>query len=96
MGSIDALALAIKEFEGGVVIVSHDFRAYLMVLLPAFRPCSCFHFMTRPHFASRRRSLGGQGQNYPQPHKGGYHHNRLQEESHPTEQVSPQLPYVHI
>ena len=28
MGSIDALALAIKEFEGGVVIVSHDFRAY--------------------------------------------------------------------
>jgi len=27
MESIDALALAIKEFEGGVVIVSHDFRA---------------------------------------------------------------------
>ena len=26
MGSIDALANAIKEFEGGVVIVSHDFR----------------------------------------------------------------------
>lgn len=26
MGSIDALALAVKEFEGGVVIVSHDFR----------------------------------------------------------------------
>lgn len=26
MGSIDALARAIKEFEGGVVIVSHDFR----------------------------------------------------------------------
>lgn len=26
MGSIDALASAIKEFEGGVVIVSHDFR----------------------------------------------------------------------
>jgi ATP-binding cassette subfamily F protein 2 len=26
MESIDALALAIKEFEGGVVIVSHDFR----------------------------------------------------------------------
>lgn len=27
MGSIDALANAIKEFPGGVVIVSHDFRA---------------------------------------------------------------------
>ena len=28
MMSIDALARAIKEFEGGVVIVSHDFRTY--------------------------------------------------------------------
>jgi hypothetical protein len=28
MESIDALAIAIKEFEGGVVIVSHDFRAF--------------------------------------------------------------------
>ena len=26
MASIDALARAIKEYEGGVVIVSHDFR----------------------------------------------------------------------
>ena len=26
MASIDALAKAIKEYEGGVVIVSHDFR----------------------------------------------------------------------
>jgi ATPase subunit of ABC transporter with duplicated ATPase domains len=31
MESIDALALAIKEFEGGVVIVSHDFRKLLQV-----------------------------------------------------------------
>lgn len=28
MESIDALAKAIKEFEGGVVIVSHDFRGF--------------------------------------------------------------------
>lgn len=28
MDSIDALALAIKKFEGGVVIVSHDFREF--------------------------------------------------------------------
>jgi ATP-binding cassette subfamily F protein 2 len=28
MASIDSLAAAIKEFEGGVVIVSHDFREF--------------------------------------------------------------------
>jgi ATP-binding cassette subfamily F protein 2 len=28
MMSIDALARAIKEFEGGVVFVSHDFRTF--------------------------------------------------------------------
>ena len=28
MASIDALARAIKEYEGGVVIVSHDFRKF--------------------------------------------------------------------
>jgi len=33
MASIDALALAIKEFEGGVVIVSHDFRMSFLLLL---------------------------------------------------------------
>jgi translation initiation factor RLI1 len=32
MESIDALARAIKEFEGGVVIVSHDFRMSIISL----------------------------------------------------------------
>jgi len=35
MESIDALARAIKEFEGGVVIVSHDFRASVLLF--------CYH-----------------------------------------------------
>ena len=35
MASIDALAQAIKEYEGGVVIVSHDFRTYRRYQLPA-------------------------------------------------------------
>lgn len=30
MESIDALADAIKHFSGGVVIVSHDFRSFLL------------------------------------------------------------------
>ena len=42
MESIDALAKAIKEFEGGVVIVSHDFRTsspgasifFALIMLP--------------------------------------------------------------
>lgn len=74
MGSIDALALAIKEFEGGVVIVSHDFRTYHVVLSLVFRLAKPVHFVFRSHFASRGRSLGSQGQNCPQPHKGGYHY----------------------
>jgi ATP-binding cassette, subfamily F, member 2 len=51
MGSIDALARAIKEFEGGVIIVSHDFRKsrfiqyqYVLTFDPA---------IDRSHFASR-------------------------------------------
>jgi ATP-binding cassette subfamily F protein 2 len=33
MESIDSLAKAIKEFSGGVVIVSHDFRMSLSYLV---------------------------------------------------------------
>jgi ATP-binding cassette subfamily F protein 2 len=33
MESIDSLAKAIKEFSGGVVIVSHDFRMSLSYLI---------------------------------------------------------------
>lgn len=36
MTSIDALARAIKEFEGGVVIVSHDFRKFFLYLFWTF------------------------------------------------------------
>lgn len=45
MDSIDALAKAIKEFEGGVVIVSHDFRTlsfYLFFFLIFCPPVSIF------------------------------------------------------
>ena len=41
MESIDALARAIKAFEGGVVIVSHDFRQYYSLL-----PCTTW---CKPH-----------------------------------------------
>ena len=40
MESIDALARAIKEFEGGVVIVSHDFRMSIISLFLS----SSFHY----------------------------------------------------
>ena len=33
MESIDALAKAIKQFEGGVVIVSHDFRKSIHIAI---------------------------------------------------------------
>ena len=40
MNSIDALARAIKEYEGGVVIVSHDFR---MLRCPPYRSIAFNH-----------------------------------------------------
>jgi ATP-binding cassette subfamily F protein 2 len=42
MTSIDALATAIKEFEGGAVIVSHDFRTSSQ-LLPFYRIVNFYH-----------------------------------------------------
>ena len=58
MASIDALARAIKEYEGGVVIVSHDFRAYLRLLHIAPQDLI---FVIRSDLPGRRGALGGQG-----------------------------------
>jgi ATPase subunit of ABC transporter with duplicated ATPase domains len=59
MGSIDALARAIKEFEGGVVIVSHDFRQYWFLdSLVSYSTLDVF----RSNLAGRRRALGGEEQ----------------------------------
>ena len=74
MESIDALARAIKDYEGGVVIVSHDFREL---------PVSLFRrrllMFSRSHLAGRRRVVGGQGPEDPQLDEGGHLHRRLQE-----------------
>jgi len=59
MESIDALALAIKEFEGGVVIVSHDFRTsgpLRFVLAPL---TSYFSRVARSYQSSGGRAMGG-------------------------------------
>lgn len=56
MESIDSLAKAIKEFSGGVVIVSHDFR-----MPPFSNHMHTTRLINRTHFTSRRRSMGGQG-----------------------------------
>ena len=54
MESIDALAKAIKEFEGGVVIVSHDFRESSLVELRG--QFDVFHRFDQ---SSCGRTLGG-------------------------------------
>jgi len=67
MELIDALLKAIKEFEGGVVIISHDFRTFPFastsfalgyLIYGNFLP-----HLSRPHLASRR-AMGGCGQEY--------------------------------
>lgn len=58
MASIDALALAIKEFEGGVVIVSHDFR--MSIAVPIVKNQSN-HLWSRSYLAGCGGALGGQG-----------------------------------
>ncbi len=60
MMSIDALATAIKEFEGGVVIVSHDFRT--LNQSPSVTYCLHIYVDSRAHLASCRRIVGGEGQ----------------------------------
>ena len=56
MESIDALARAIKEFEGGVVIVSHDFRA--SALFPHLSDV-IFISACRPYQSSGGGAMGG-------------------------------------
>ena len=58
MASIDALARAIKEYEGGVVIVSHDFRKFY----PPICPSPSFD---TPHpLLARRQARGVCGQSF--------------------------------
>jgi hypothetical protein len=67
MGSIDALARAIKEFEGGVVIVSHDFRMSLF-FIDSSQLSSSYPF--RSDLASRRGAMGGEEQEDKESHQG--------------------------
>ena len=56
MESIDALARAIKEFEGGVVIVSHDFHT--SVLLFRYHAADVIFSVCRSHQPSGGGALG--------------------------------------
>lgn len=86
MESIDALAKAIKEFEGGVVIVSHDFRAFLLSV--DFITAVLINILRRSYFPGRRRAVGSGGQDDQELDKEGYQHHRLQEEPCQTECVT--------
>ena len=56
MDSIDALAKAIKEFEGGVVIVSHDFRMSIQpIAIPLSRVWTAHY---RINWSGCRRTMG--------------------------------------
>lgn len=67
MGSIDALAQAIKEFEGGVVIVSHDFREHNPLVGLLILMCG---FVYRIDFAGGRGTLGSKRQDHPEFKQG--------------------------
>jgi len=77
MESIDALARAIKAFEGGVVIVSHDFREPLVSCAYRSSLPNGHYLHYRPDFTSRRRALGSQRQNHKEFDQGRHHHRRL-------------------
>lgn len=81
MTSIDALAKAIKEYEGGVVIVSHDFRAYLFRVARRRGSTTKLFSLARLDLASCRGALGGEEQDHPQSDEGGHLDCRLQEDA---------------
>ena len=86
MESIDALAIAIKEFEGGVVIVSHDFRMFHNIFHfdLTYSNCGfdCFH---RSYLSSRQWSVGSQRQDDQEFNERWHFHCRLQEQARQAE-----------
>ena len=59
MALLDALTRAIKEYEGGVVIISHDFRTLYVVQLQSRRVYTNNAFTS--DLVGRRGPVGGQG-----------------------------------
>ena len=96
MASIDALARAIKEYAGGVVIVSHDFRTYQGSVISVPRSDAAY----RSYFTGRRGAVGGQGSQGQEFDEGGYHDRRIQEEAREEQYVvvsfARAVPRTHI